>query len=73
MIEINENKSNDLLNCMKKGISYFTKAMDCIESMRTNKRHIDEEDDEDDEYEDDERYARHGSHSSRSRGRYSRY
>lgn len=73
MIEITEDKMDNVLDCMKKGINYLNKAMECAEYIKTNKRHSMGNYDDEDDYDEDERYARHGSRSSRGRSRYSNY
>lgn len=83
VVEITEDKVDNLLEHMSKGIKCFNKAMECLEEMkedgRMNERYDD--DDYDDEYR-DERYGNRGGRSGGSRsdmrrgsggGRYSRY
>lgn len=83
VVEITEDKVDNLLEHMSKGIKCFNKAMECLEEMKEdgcmNERYDD--DDYDDEYR-DERYGNRGGRSGGSRsgmhrgsggGRYSRY
>lgn len=71
MIEITEDKIDNLLEHMGKGIKYFAKAMECLEEMKDgNSRERDDYDDED--YE-DERYGNRSKKRYGGRGRYSRY
>lgn len=83
VVEIAEDKMDNLIDHMSKGLKCFNKAMECLEDLKErsymNERY------EDDDYEDDdwnERYGNRGGRSensrvgmrrSRSGGRYSRY
>lgn len=80
MIEISEDKVDNILECMNKGIKSFGKAMDYLEEARGN---YDEEeyDEEEDDDEDEEDYRPRKSKSkmkkerrtSKGSGRYSHY
>lgn len=83
MVEITEDKIDNLLEHMGKGIKCFNKAMECLESIKEDSR-MNERYDEDEEYdyEMNERYGNRGGRSGSSRygmrrgsgsGRYSRY
>lgn len=83
VVEITEDKMDNLIDHMSKGLKCFNKAMECLEDLKErsymNERY------EDDNYEDDnwnERYGNRGGRSGNSRvgmrrsnggGRYSRY
>lgn len=83
VVEITEDKIDNLIDHMSKGLKYFNKAIECLEDLKEhssmNERY------EDDDYEDDdwnERYGNRGGRSgnnqvgmrrSRGGGRYSRY
>lgn len=83
IVEIAEDKMDNLIDHMSKGLKCFNKAMECLEDLKErsymNERY------EDDDYEDDdwnERYGNRGGRSGNSRvgmrrsrggGRYSRY
>lgn len=83
VVEITEDKMDNLIDHMSKGLKCFNKAMECLEDFKEhssmNERY------EDDDYEDDDwdgRYGNRGGRSgngrvgmrrSRGGGRYSRY
>lgn len=81
VIEITEDKVDNLLENMSKGLQYFNDAVSCLEEMKEdssygerNRKHYD------DEYRYEERYGNRGSARSNSRysmrggsGRYDRY
>ena len=83
VVEITEDKMDNLIDHMSKGLKCFNKAMECLEDLKEhssmNERY------EDDDYEDndwDGRYGNRGGRSGNGRverrryqggGRYSRY
>ena len=83
IVEITEDKMDNLIEHMSKGLKCFNKAMECLEDLKEhssmNERY------EDDDYEDDDWDGRYGNRGGRSRngrvgtrrsnggGRYSRY
>jgi len=83
VVEITEDKMDNLIDHMSKGLKCFNKAMECIEDLKEHSSM--NEHYEDDDYEDDdwnERYGnrdRHSGHNQAERrrfrggGRYSRY
>ncbi len=80
IIEITEDKLDNVIEHMSKGLKYFNKAIECLEEAKThssmNKRgpDYDKMDEDFDDYEDEERYGnRGGRRNNRGGGRYSRY
>lgn len=80
IIEITEDKVDNVIEHMSKGLKYFNKAIECLEEAKTrssmNKRssNYDRMDEDFEDYEDEERYGnRGGRRNNRGGGRYSRY
>lgn len=73
VIEITEEKFNDTIESLEKGMKYFGKALECLEEMRESKRYDDDDRSRhryggSDNYSDDSRSMnRYGG------GRYGRY
>lgn len=83
MIEVTEDKVDNLIEHMGKGLRCFSKAMECLEEMKegtSGEERYDDDDHENEEY--NERYGNRGGRSGNARdnvrrfragGRYSRY
>lgn len=75
IVEITEDKLDNIVDHMAKGIKYFNKAIECLDEVRQESRHEARYGGRyDDEY-DDEEERRHYRDNNRRRdiGRYSRY
>lgn len=68
MVEIHENKFDEVVENLSKGLKYFDKSFKCLEEM---KRHSgrNRHDDDEDEWEDEE-YRHRDSRRERRSGRY---
>lgn len=68
--EITEDKIDNLMEHMTRGLKCFNKAIECLESIKElHHSKYDDDDDEDDDY---ERYN-HKSQERKNKGRYSHY
>lgn len=66
MIEITEDKVDNVIEHISKGLKCMNKALDCMESLKEhNHKEFDDEEDEEDDY------SRHKE--KRNKSRYSRY
>ena len=76
VVEITEDKLDNIVDHMAKGIKYFNKAIECLDEVRQDQRHTarygGEYDDRYDDEDDDRRRYRDGGRR-RDIGRYSRY
>lgn len=83
IVEITEDKVDNIIEHMSKGLKCFNKAIECLEDARSgshmNRRssdagsRIDDDFDDYDDYDDNERYGNRGMRRNRGGGRYSRY
>lgn len=80
IVEITEDKVDNIIEHMSKGLKCFNKAIECLEDARggsyMNRRSSDAGsriNDDFDDYDDDERYGNRGMRHNRGGGRYSRY
>lgn len=79
MIEISEDKVDNILECMNKGIKSFSKAVDYLEEAKGNYDEEEYDEEEDDEEKEDYRPRKSKSkmkkerRTSKGSGRYSHY
>lgn len=75
IVEITEDKLDNIVDHMAKGIKYFNKAIECLDEVRQESRHEARYGGKYDDDYDDEEERRHYRDSNRRRdiGRYSRY
>lgn len=75
IVEITEDKLDNIVDHMAKGIKYFNKAIECLDEVRQESRHEARYGGKYDDNYDDEEERRYYRDSNRRRdiGRYSRY
>lgn len=79
MIEITEDKVDNLIEHLSKGLHCMTKVMECLEDLKDGSNMNERYDDDEEDYRYEERYGNRGRSGNmgmrryRGGGRYSRY